>query len=116
MHRNWIWIKRLVGASAGVYAHADCATKEEVAGHRSTAGSAKLAFDFHSLRRVSWFTHGYTKGLGFPLLNEFHRCNAMFAGRKSDIGSRGIAGNAKFVVDAACDRRARGETQKWQEQ
>ena len=91
MHRHRVRIERLVSASTRIYAHTDGATKEEVAGHRSTASSAKLAFHLHGLRNVSRLAHRHCKELGFALLYEFRRCHAAFAGRENHVRTGWVA-------------------------
>src|SRR6266567_4656732 len=115
MHRNRIWIERVVCTADGIDRYPNEASDNNITRHGRSAGCGHLTFNFYALRNIARLAYRNHKIVP-TTLHKFGWSDTLFSRRKRDIRSRRLAQHAKLVVIAASDGGAGREEEKWQGQ
>ena len=113
MHRDWIWIERVVCAAGGIDSCANESTDENIARHRRFAGCGRFALNSYALGDIARLAYYYRKIVP-TAHHKFRGCDASFSRGKLDIRTGRLAQHSKLFMNAASDGGTGGKEEKWQ--
>src|SRR6266566_4236167 len=116
MHRNRIWIERVVCTAGSIDPYPNEPSENSITRHGRSPGCGLFAFNFYALRNIARLAHRNRKTVTTTNLHKFLGGDTFFSRRKHDIRSRRLAQHIKLFMNPAGYSGASREEEQWQGQ